>query len=73
MRNGVEKNVGALFLAGVNNKRSGIYPSSFTNVCFSTKIEFLNGVKYKWGSQGDVSYAKSSWQSPGGCSVGEIP
>ena len=47
-------------------KVSGIYPSSFTNVCFWTKIEILNVVKCRYGSQGAVSYATSSWQSHGG-------
>ena len=28
---------------------SGIYPSSFTNICFWTKIEFLNFIKCRWG------------------------
>ena len=51
---------------------SGIYPSSFTNVRFSTKIEFLNGVKCRWGSQGAVSSTMSSWWSPVGGSRGKI-
>ena len=33
-----------------------IYPRSFTNVCFQTRIEFLNVVKCRWGSRGAVSY-----------------
>ena len=47
-------------------KVSGIYPSSFTNVCFWTKIEILNVVKCRYGFQGAVSHATSSWQSHGG-------
>ena len=39
----------------VANKIPGIYPISFTNVHFQTKIEFLNIVKCRWGSQGAVN------------------
>ena len=39
---------------------SGIYPSSFTNVRFLTKIEFLNVVKCRLGSQGTASSATGS-------------
>ena len=45
--------------------RSGIYPSSFTNVRFRTKIEFSNVAKCRWGSQGAVSSAMGSKQSLG--------
>ena len=34
--------------------KAGIYPSSFTNVRFLTKIEFSNVVKFKWGPRGAV-------------------
>ena len=34
---------------------TGIYPSSFTDVHFPTKIGFLNTVKCSWGSQGAVN------------------
>ena len=66
-----------VFLIFANNSRSkqnqkncthpfvGIYPSSFTNVHFSIKIEFLNGIKCRWGSRVAVSSATSSWQSSG--------
>ena len=40
--------------------KSGIYPSSFTNVRFWTKIAFLNVVKCRWGSEGAVSTATVS-------------
>ena len=42
-----------------------IYPSSFTNGRFWTKIEFSNVVKCQRRSQGDVSSAIDSWQSTG--------
>ena len=43
-----------------------IYPSSFTNVRFWSKIEFLNVAKCRWGSRAAVSSAMGSWQSRGG-------
>ena len=52
------------------NPTSGTYPSSFTNVCFSTKIEFSNVLKYRWGFQGAARSAKSSHWSPSGGSGG---
>lgn len=58
------------------NSYSGIYPNSFNNVRFGTKIELLNIlfhenlsqiiVKFGRGSGGAVSSATGSWQSPGG-------
>ena len=47
----------------MENTSARIYPSSFTNVCFSTKIEFSKVMKCRWGSQGAVSSATDSWQS----------
>ena len=44
---------------------AGIYQSSFTGVCFWAKVEFLNIVKSRWGSQGAVSSTTSSCRSPG--------
>ena len=69
------------------NTFAGIYPISFTNVRFLTKIEFSNVlfqkkkkknnheviVKYRWGSECGVSSAAGSWRSPGGVSGGEAP
>ena len=43
----------------------GIYPSSFTNVRFWTKIEFLNVVKCRWISQGAQGSTKGSLGSFG--------
>ena len=44
----------------------GIYPSSFTNVHFLNKDEFLTVVKHSLGSQVVASSATGSWQSPSG-------
>ena len=44
----------------------GIYPSSFINGRFWTKIEFLNVVKCQRGSRGAASSATGSWESTGG-------
>ena len=49
---------------------ASIYPSSFTNVCFSTKIEFSNVAKWRWGSRSAVSSSTSSWRRAGGDSGG---
>ena len=49
----------------------GIYQSGFTNVRFSTKIEFSTVVKCRWGSRGAISTATSSWWSPSGDSGGK--
>ena len=48
----------------------GIYPSSFTNVHFWTKIEFSKVVKCTWGSWGAASSATSSWRRLGEGSEG---
>ena len=45
---------------------SGIYPISFTNFCFWTKIDFSNVVKCRWESWSSVSSSRGSWWSPGG-------
>ena len=50
----------------------GIYPSSFTNAGFRTKIQFLNVVKCSWGPQGVVSSRMGSWWSSGGSSGGKV-
>ena len=42
-----------------------IYLGSFTNLWFWTKIEFSNGVKWRWQSWGAASSARSLWQSHG--------
>ena len=55
-----------LLLLFLKTACTGIYPSSFTNVCFLTKTEFSNVVKCRWGSRGAVSSAVGSWQSLGG-------
>ena len=67
------------------NTCAGIYPSSFTNVRFLTKIEFSNVlfqkkknnheiiVKCRWGSECGVSSAAGSWRSPGGVPGSEPP
>ena len=39
---------------------TGIYPISFTNGLFPTKIGFLNIVKCSWGSEGALSSKMSS-------------
>ena len=39
---------------------TGIYPSSFTNVRFWTKTEFLHVAKCRWGSQGAISSVTDS-------------
>ena len=54
-----------LKLSWNKNLLKGIYLSSFTNVRFWTKIEFLNFVKCRWWSWGVVSSTTGSWQSPG--------
>ena len=42
-------------------------------VHFWTKIEFLDVLKCRWGSQGAVSSATYLWQSCGGSSGGKVP
>ena len=54
-----------LFTLTSINFPTEIYPSSFTNGRFWTKIEFSNVVKCQRRSQGDVSSAIDSWQSTG--------
>ena len=44
----------------VANKIPGIYPISFTNVHFQTKIEFLNIVKCRWRSRGAINCTTGS-------------
>ena len=57
----------------MKNISAGIYPSSFTNVRFSTKTELLNVVKCRWRSRDEVSSPMGSCQSPVGGSASKAP
>ena len=61
-----------MFAVKQNGALSSIYPSTFTNVRFWTKIEFSNVVKCRKGSQDAVSSTNGSWWSPAGGSEAKV-
>ena len=48
----------------IQDPNAGIYPSSFTDVHFLTKIEFSNIVKCRWGSRSAVKLRNGFMAEP---------